>query len=50
MIINGFDELNTPKIEVEEPEEYFSKMDISDKHKGVKRRSSFLFRIIGYSA
>lgn len=33
MIINGFDELNTPKIEVEEPEEYFSKMDISDKQK-----------------
>jgi len=33
MIINGFDELNTPKVQVEEPEEYFKKMDISPKQR-----------------
>lgn len=33
MKISGFDELNTPKIQVEEPEEYFSKMEISDRQK-----------------
>ena len=33
MTINGFDELNTPKVQVEEPEEYFKKMDISPKQR-----------------
>lgn len=33
MKISGFDELNTPKVQVEEPEEYFKKMDISPKQR-----------------
>ena len=33
MKISGFDELNTPKVQVEEPEEYFKKMDISPEQR-----------------
>ena len=33
MTIQGFDELNTPKIEVEEPEEYFKKMAITPEQR-----------------
>lgn len=33
MKISAFDELNTPKVQVEEPEEYFKKMDISPEQR-----------------
>ena len=33
MALLPFDELNTPKVEVEPPEKYFSKMDISKKQR-----------------
>ena len=43
MIIQGFDELNTPNVKVEPPDIYFSKMDISkvQKEKRIKATNDF---------